>query len=361
MALQLDAVSARSDIRGDALANWRAYHVFYHSDRNRMLRHLVRPVVGELLDAGAIDRFFFVRYDLGGPHLRLRWRVTDETASAFAEGVLAERAVVFFARWPSKEPVPEDQIRRTNRWLLEIDPLLRPEDDLVYPDNTWKRLPMQFEVDRYGGLDRLPASLDLFYLSSACVLRLIGEHGEDSGLGSGWKRMTMLRLALRLAWGLAGDSESALLLLAGYGPELMRDRFAPCVEQGDAMFDRKREQMLEMVGRELEGLAAGEADPDGLAAGASSLAASVEGLPAAAQWFLAASHIHMTANRLGLINAEEVYLSRMLGRAVEAFRAQEPQVWERLWSAHADFTRRARCRSLQETVASVLVVRQVES
>jgi hypothetical protein len=122
----------------------------------------------------------------------------------------------------------------------------------------------------------------------------------------------------------------------------MRDRFAPCVEQGDAIFDRRRGQMLEMVGRELEELAAGDVNADGLAASAGSVAAGLEGLPASARWFPAASHIHMTANRLGLSNAEEVYLSRMLARAVEAFRAHEPRVWERLWSAHADFTRRSR-------------------
>jgi hypothetical protein len=43
---------------------------------------------------------------------------------------------------------------------------------------------------------------------------------------------------------------------------------------------------------------------------------------------VAASHIHMTANRLGVNNAEEIYLLRLLLRAYNSLRTAEPGIWK---------------------------------
>jgi hypothetical protein len=72
-------------------------------------------------------------------------------------------------------------------------------------------------------------------------------------------------------------------------------------------------------------------------------------LPEKARWYLAASHIHMTANRLGLTNGEEVYLSRMLFRAVETLRRATPAVWRNFRDANAGFAWRANRHSIAET------------
>src|SRR3954451_23309696 len=76
---------------------WRAARVFYHGDRDAMLRHLVWPLLTQLTAERLCDRFYFVRYSLGGPHLRLRWRLRQEADAGRAENVLARLAGDFFA------------------------------------------------------------------------------------------------------------------------------------------------------------------------------------------------------------------------------------------------------------------------
>ena len=49
-----------------------SYHVFYHGRLDQPLLQLVYPAVRELWLRGRCRRFFFIRYALGGPHLRLR-------------------------------------------------------------------------------------------------------------------------------------------------------------------------------------------------------------------------------------------------------------------------------------------------
>ena len=314
--------------------SWRAYEIFYHAHQDRLLGRLVLPLVRDLLREGVIDRFFFIRYELGGPHVRLRWRAPSDSDVDAAEALLAERAADFFALWPSPEPLPEEEVRRTNRMLLDLDPMTRSEDDQVHPDNSWRAVPPLFEVERYGGPECVGASLDLFTLSSARVLQWLGARDEPGG---GWVRPAYLRLTLQLAWGLAGGEEE-FFDLAGYGPRFMGEAFAPCVEQGDAVFTKRRGEMIERVRGDLEALA----DPDLPGANI----ADIAGMAAAGcclgggNWYTLASHIHMTANRLGLKTTEEVYLSRLLWRAADALRREQPSAWEDLWRQRAGFAER---------------------
>jgi hypothetical protein len=308
MATQLDAiVETRAPLSG-----WREYHIFYHADQNCLLRQLVTPLTRELLDARVIDRFFFVRYELGGPHLRLRWRLISGTAEDAAEAVLADLAEQFFAAWPSTSPFPDERIRALNRALAGTP----SEADMVYPDNSWVAFPVRFEIDRYGGIDGLCDSLDLFHLSSVQVLRMLAGHADT---GTGWTRTAMLHLTLRLALGFA-DNEDELLTLAGYGERFMGPRFAACAKRADEFFARKQQELAALVRREFENTTADE-----LTACTYRLVKRLADLPDDARWYAAASHIHMTANRLGLTNAEEVYLSRMLFLALQAFRQEAPR------------------------------------
>jgi hypothetical protein len=323
------------------LGGWRAYHVFYHGDQCRLLRHLLIPLVQQLLAAGVIDRFYFVRYGLGGPHVRLRWRLLNEAAGDAAEAALAERARLFFAVWPSTSTLADERVRTMNR---SLEPANQAEADTVYPDNTWRCFPVQFEIERYGGSDRLPASLDLFALTSAHVLRDIAAHGE---CGKGWTSAAMLRSILQLAWGLTEDEERGFLSLAGYGERFMGPHFAPCAERAASFFGRQRQGLTTWVRRELE-----NPDDKELASGGYHVARQVAGLAVDARWYLAASHIHMTANRLGVTNAEEVYLSRMLQLALEALREEAPGWWHNLWNARLEWAQQVKGSSLTQVTAS---------
>jgi len=333
----------------NALGNWRAYHIFYHDDLNRLLRQLVLPLIASLLRLKVIDRFFFVRYSLGGRHVRLRWRVDGESAACFAETLLATEAKNFFALWPSSDSIPEHQIRNTNRLLLQVDPMLLPEDDSVYGDNSWIAYPIRFEIDRYGGPNRFSASLDLFALSSGAVLRLLAAHPEP---GSTWVRPAILRLWLQLAWGFSADQHE-FLVLANYASHLFTaDCFEQCIVEADEVFAKRHVQLVHMVRHEVDSLIQSGSCP--LAKGACWVAANADGLSMYAHRYLNISHIHMTANRLGLSNLEEVYLARILWLAADNLRCEEPVFWDRAWAAHTAFADQSNIQIIEQMITSEL-------
>ncbi len=316
----------------DSLLRWRAYHVFYHADRDRMLRELAWPLMLELASLGVIDRFYFVRYSLGGPHLRLRWRLKDENTSGRAEEVLQKRAAGFFDKYPSKAPVAQDQILATNRAIATTDPAARADVSRVYADNSWRQFTPVFEINRYGGADHIGASIDLFCISSLAILKMLDERGNSR---RDWINSAMMRLALQLAWGLAGDEED-FVRLAAYASEAWGDSLEPCIREADLVFSRQEKQITELVIAELESVCASKnCEPSSLVNISRGLAAEISGLSRQAHWPITSSHIHMTANRIGLNNPEEVYLSRLLWRGVERLRQWYPGTWRLLWLRHS--------------------------
>src|SRR5829696_6797537 len=82
---------------------WLGVHLHYAGDRDRALAEWLRPLAASLLADGLARRFFFVRFLLGGAHLRLRVEVDEADAPAAAARMHRE-AAAFLARFPSPEP-----------------------------------------------------------------------------------------------------------------------------------------------------------------------------------------------------------------------------------------------------------------
>lgn len=300
-------------------SEWLSCHLFYHADRNRLLRDLILPVISILLDQEAIDCFFFIRYSLGGPHIRLRMRVHYGRKDDALQ-LLSSAAKEFFDRCPSSESLPEEAIRATNRALLAGDP--QEEEGAVYPDNSLRIFPTRFEVQRYGGPELLEHSLDFFAISSVQSLLFLMERGEEP-----WARQLpyALRLLARQAWGLAGNAEELLAFLEFPMPA-WREPMAPVLARGDQIFEQRPGVFTDLLASELRETAATPA-PGTLAAftlAAQALTWEIRDASAADRWRIATSQMHMTANRLGLKNREEVYVSRLMWRAgCQLLRAEE--------------------------------------
>src|SRR5690242_2191659 len=101
--------------------NWVAGHLYHHQDLDQVLWGFVHPLVVTLVQNGSIDSFFYVRYGLGGPHIRLRLR----TVPGAREGVLEamrQASRRFLALAPSTKSLDEETIRRSNERLLASDP-----------------------------------------------------------------------------------------------------------------------------------------------------------------------------------------------------------------------------------------------
>lgn len=335
-----------------ALTAWRAYHLFYHGDRDRLVAGLVRPTVAALLGSGEIYRFYFMRYGLGGPHVRLRVLPVPGRAEVVGERVLAE-AAAFFTRFPSMRTLPDETVRRHNRELVPGDPYANGAEDLVLPDNSVREHPPQLEVERYGGRPFLGHSLDFFTLSSVDAFRFLDNAGSEPTRN---RLAGALRLLVRQAWGLAAGADE-FMELAGYHARFFTaGPLARFLATGDEAFERQAGMLHTLLHNELTALAAGPASRDSprwTAEAARSLAQVTRRLDSGRKWHLAASQLHMTANRLGLVNAEEVYLGRILWRAARSLAASDPTAWRDLWDAHCE-QRTHRMESLSWFVEAAL-------
>jgi hypothetical protein len=306
--------------------DWRSYHIFYHGDRRLALAELVHPVVGSLLSEHLIRSFFYIFYPLGGPHIRLRLHMQPGSGRA-VEDRLSSAAREFFERKPSK-PLPNEDILRSNQVLLADDP--NEQDPGVCPNDCVLSFPFQPETDRYGGPGLLDHSLDFFALSSVAAIDFLLQSGSEP---RSRQLASMLRLLIAQAWGFARSSEEFLALLGFQGASAQSSR-ARVLARGDQEFERSREDFCRILRNALEGFS----ETSMLAEAARRLRSQIRSAPLSTIAPIQMSQMHMTANRLGLQVAEEIYLSRILWRAARDLKSSDEEFWSGL---EQEFHRRA--------------------
>lgn len=247
----------------------------------------------------------------------------------------------FFRAFPSRASLSAEQIRAAHREILALDP--SEKDDAVYPDNLVRRAPFHPEAERYGGPELLPASLAFFAISSCRVLRWLHEQAGDPG-----SRLSFAFHLLALqALGSSRDGRELLDLIRYPVPDWDA---APAllVARGDEAFERQKGSHVQALRRRIEAVADGTASSGDLLA-----ERTLEGglRDTAARRRILSSHLHMTANRLGLKNAEEIYLARLLWRSFSELAGLAPELWNRL---EASLAERAGSRSLEDLLPAVL-------
>lgn len=319
---------------------WRSYHVYYHGGLNPLLTGAIRGAVASLLSEGRIDNFFFIRYELGGPHLRVRVRIVGDEEDRVAEH-LRSAAEAFFARRPSPESRPVEEILATNRTIVPTDP--GADAEAVFPDHSFHVVPFRPETERYGDGELLRRSLDFFALSSLQALRYVSAHGEEP---QARQLAQMLRILARQAWGLA-DTREEMLTLAEYPAVYWGAVVNPVVERGDRMFEQQRDMFLTLVEHDIGRLAESASHSPTLEPGsllfdlqaARRFSREIGRPEKPTRLGIETSQMHMTANRLGVNTLDEVYLGRLLGRTIRALMESKPGVWRRLWERTRERTR----------------------
>lgn len=305
---------------------WISCHIHYHGDQNLLLREAVAPGLRSLLASRLIDRFFYVRYALGGPHIRLRCRPVPGTDVREVEGVIAAGARAFFARRPSTSSWTEEEIRRRNRNILAHDPA--EQDDAAYPDESWRSAPFRAETERYGGPRLLAASLEVFTLASVAALEILAR----SATAPGRRFSAGFRFLGRQAWRITASPAELLSLLARLA-RAAGDAFPDSTALAHRRFQERPEAFTQLLEQAVAG-ATGKLD---WTEGAAWLRCRLSGTPPEKREAIAASHLHMSANRLGLANAEEAYLYPALYQTCLALSRTGGGLWRQI---EADFDRR---------------------
>jgi hypothetical protein len=338
--------------------DWIALHVFYASDANPILVEAVRPLVEELRQEELIDGWFFIKYWMEGPHLRVRFRPARPELAGTVRRRATEALQAFLDRRPALYDTDIDGLGDLykkmylaeygqERWDADYGDGAMP----FRPNNSIAELPYEREYDRYGG----PAGIDIaewhFEQSSDLVATLLATsntHVRPVLLG------LATQLSLMTAYTFLRDDDRVRTFFERYRGFWETSYQEPSDDYHgsfDKSFELTRATLAERIGRirAIAGSAgsngstgAAEAALSGIertwlthcrelhrrvrdAAGRGELVFPSQRLerrapiddPDALATVLLSSYIHMTNNRLGVAILDEIYLSYLVERALE--------------------------------------------
>lgn len=328
---------------------WLSVHVFYASNANPMLVEGVRPLVDRLRTDGLISRYFFIKYWMEGPHVRLRVLpapgVDPETVRAEVNAALDE----FLRRRPALYEADSEGLAGLYKqmFLAEYGEQRWNEtygaDGVMpmRPNNSYHYIPYEREFGRYGG----PAGIELaewhFEHSSDVVLDLLATtnvHVRPVMLGLSTQLTTMLAAVF------LDDDRQMADFLDEYRKFWEVSYQEPSDDYHDS-FDTSYRKMDDTLRRRLADLRRGaRGEPGATVSGVEArwlahcreLRSRVDALiasgelwfsrgggeptpttdPAAALPVLLSSYVHMTNNRLGVSILDEIYLSYLIRSAL---------------------------------------------
>ena len=318
-----------------AAADWISLHVFYAGDAGPLLTGWVGPTVRRLRDEDRLAGWFFIRYWLEGPHVRLRLRPSTNVATGALRTELEAGLADFLTRHPAPElPVVGTAEQHRALYLAEYDQ--RSWDQRygrtgrmpVRPNNSWLHAAYEPEYGRYGGPGGIRVAEWHFEKSSDTAIRLLASgtlrHGTRLGLS--------VAHAATLVATFLDDPDARLDFLARY-----RDSWdgtysagADLRRQYENAYRRAAERLRPRVDGVLATVRHAAAAPsaEGWAAHCRCLRRRVTALveageyepdvhdPATALRDLLPSYLHMTNNRLGVNVLDEAYTAHLFRSAL---------------------------------------------
>ena len=154
--------------------SWLSVHIYYNEPWERLLSEVLLPYVEILERMGILESYFFVRYWVRGPHIRLRLLASTELIEKMLRQNLEEHFQNYFESVPSmrQEPHYPAGVEAAQKWL---------------PNNTLQYVTYEQEYARYGGERGMAIAEQQFALSSRVVLKMISpqwhEWSYDDAMG----------------------------------------------------------------------------------------------------------------------------------------------------------------------------------
>lgn len=147
--------------------NWTSLHIFYH-DVSKYDKFLLKicTMLDQFRKEGKIEKWFFIRYWEGGPHIRVRMlRVSKESVEAFKD-----MAYSFMRENPSKYLVSREEYYKDNKFDGKpVDLVALP----WYEDGEIVEISYEQEIQRYGGEAVMSMSETIFCYSSYLVKNIL--------------------------------------------------------------------------------------------------------------------------------------------------------------------------------------------
>ncbi|AST93513.1 MULTISPECIES: thiopeptide-type bacteriocin biosynthesis protein [Sutcliffiella] len=156
------------------MEKWISLHIFHHNMRNYdELIVILNQVMTDLENENEVNKWFYIRYWEGGPHVRLRFLTVNEKKTI---QTISEKIQAF---WKDAEPIEsltKEQYYRDHKF----DGQALPFEKLPwYGDRRIQPIPYVPEIERYGGKDVIQNSEAMFHSSSKLVCFILEKLGLD--------------------------------------------------------------------------------------------------------------------------------------------------------------------------------------
>jgi len=136
---------------------WISCHIYYERPVESFLINAINPIIDELIRNEIITNFFFIRYYDRGYHIRLRLKHGVEEKDFEIKNYLTNYLTDYINTFPSK------------RDSVEINHL---------PNNHFFFTEYEPEIERYGGAEAIIIAENQFQFSSSVIFKIIKETSE---------------------------------------------------------------------------------------------------------------------------------------------------------------------------------------
>ena len=332
---------------------WLAAHLYYNEPWETFLLEAIQPYIHTVMRTGIAQQFFFIRYWDRGPHIRLRFKGEASVIENVLKDNLQEHFLGYFDLKPSLRTEPNY-------------PANFPAEHKWFPNNSIQFIPYLPEQKRYGGRHALLVAEQHFEISSAAVLEYMSEKGMqwtyDDAMG------TAIKLHLSFVHALGMDlvhahaffhfifynwlPHSFKFLHKKWSNKAYQAQAEETIEAFESAFEQQREALTpfhQVLWEALESNASFEEEllNKWVAANRSIknrllqlyerrlmdkrpakylMSAFPSFLDEQAQelWMYYADLLHMTNNRLGILNKDEGFLAFLMLRSLKNLIPQQP-------------------------------------
>ena len=292
-------------------AQWASFHLFHAESLDQFLNEAVRPFVEAVLAERLATSFFFIRYWEGGSHIRLRFRTS-------APKRLVRRTRAHFEQYFEAHP----SVRRFD-----------PQGPVSFPNDSVQEQPYEPELARYGGEKGIVVSERQFEASSRAVLGAMADREWSYESAVGAALQLHIIFANTMGFDLQGaarffaDTSEHFSIPKGWLPPNLT--LEQAIGQFSDLFERQRDRLVALhqdiwsalaEGQEFEQEWAKHWVRDNL--DVAKRLRRARGLAATEPWTSAEraimmSYVHMTNNRLGVLNRDEAYVGYVLMRGFQ--------------------------------------------
>lgn len=321
---------------------WLAAYLYYAEPWEDFLTGTVKPFVDEVFEEKLAEQFFFIRYWEQGPHIRLRFKGETEVLEKQVKPRLEDYFLNFLKQHPSTRQKPEGG--------EELPPELR-----WFPNNSVQFIAYEPEIERYGGPAGILIAEKQFEASSRAVSAIIEECEEwdyDRALGAA------IQLHLGFAHGLGMDLEettgfysriSTIWFSRAYGytqdisTEELKKRQEVTLNAFEENFNRQKPTLVPYHRTLWNAFTEGvEFEQEWLNRWLTRMKAIKKELKTAQHqkklviprwfkaepgtkipgyrqqlWVILESYVHMTNNRLGILNRDEAFLGYLIKESLK--------------------------------------------